>query len=132
MKKYLVGFLAGLVGVAGLAGAASVSGIQSIIGSQVDVSTGAPVVAQTGETISAQVGGGNFGKWTATGTTTGAGTLTFPDAVVNGRVCVFRNISHPGATNAIDQTAATDGKTVVTIAGTIVSGDVIGYNCGAF
>jgi uncharacterized protein YjcR len=101
-----------------------------MIGAMVDVSTGAPAIAQTGQTISAQKGGANVGQWIATGATTGAGTLTFPDAVPTGRFCTFSNETTPA--DVITQTNATDGKTVVTIAGTIVSGNQIAYQCDAF
>lgn len=130
-RDFVLGLLVAVAGAAGLALAASTGGFQTLVGAQVDGSgpSGAPVVVQSGQTISAQAGGSNAGRWTATGTTTAAGTLTFPDAAPGGRECDFNDLT----TNAdkVTQTTATDGKTVVTIAGTIVSGDVISYTCMA-
>jgi hypothetical protein len=131
--KTFRGFVIGLlIAVAGVAGAASIGGFLTIVGAQVDASGlngGTPVVVQAGQTISAQAGGANAGRWTATGTTTAAGTLTFTDAAPNGRECDFNDLTT--VADRVTQTAATDGKTVVTIAGTIVSGDVINYQCMA-
>lgn len=131
-KNFFLGvFVAAIAGLAGLALAATTyPGFLAVVGAQVDLSTDAPVIAQTGQTISAQLGGANAGQWVATGATTGAGTLTFPSAAPNGRYCDFTN-RHTAA-DVITQTDATDGKTVVTIAGTIVSGDKISYSCWAF
>lgn len=139
-SKFVLGaFVALVLGVAGLGLAASGSGyngfnpatgLDGIKGTIVDNSTDIPVIAQTGQTISAQVGAANAGKWVATGATTGAGTLTFANAAPNGRTCHFRDRTTPADT--LTQSTATDGKTVVTVAGTIVSGDTLDYICVAF
>lgn len=128
MKKYVVGFLAGLVLVAGLAGAASISGVQALVGALVDVSSGTPVLAITGGT-SAQKGGSNAGQYLNTATTA-AGTLTFPDAVNGGRVCDFNDETTPA--DKVTQGNATDGKTVVTVVGTVSAGDLISYQCTGY
>jgi hypothetical protein len=128
-RGFVIGLLVAVAGVAGAAGLALYPGFFSIPGQMIDLSTDSPVVAQTGQTISAQVGGANAGRWTATGATTGAGTVTFPTAAPNGRECDFNDLTT--VADRITQTTATDGKTVVTIAGTIVSGDVINYQCMA-
>ena len=121
---------AGLVLAAAYNGFNPTTGLDGVRGTFVDNSTDVPVIAQTGQTISAQKGGANAGQWVATGATTGAGTLTFAKAAPNGRACIFSDMT----TNAdkITQTTATDGTTVVTVAGTIVSGDQINYHCIAF
>jgi len=137
LSKFVLGaFTALVLGVAGLGLAASYNGfnpstgLEGVKGTLTDNSLDIPVIAQTGQTISAQKGSANAGQWVATGATTGAGTLTFVNAAPNGRVCLFSDET----TNAdkITQTTATDGKTVVTIAGTIVSGDQINYQCFGF
>lgn len=139
-SKILLGaFLATVLGFAVLGLAASgsgyngfnpLTGLEGVRGTLIDNALDIPTIAQTGQTISAQKGSANAGQWTATGATTGAGTLTFVNAATNGRACLFSDLT----TNAdkITQTTATDGKTVVTIAGTIVSGDVINYQCFAY
>lgn len=140
MKKFtqfLVGaFAAALVCSAGVALAAAYNGfnpstgLEGLKGTLVDNSLDVPLIAQSGQTISAQKGSANTGQWLATGATTGAGTLTFVNAAPTGRECIFRDMSTPA--DLVTQTTATDGKTVVTIAGTIVSTDVIQYHCIAF
>lgn len=129
MKKILA-LAAGLTLAAVVAAANLYPGFFALIGAEVDVSTDAPVIAQAGQTISAQKGGANSGQWVATGTTTGAGTLTFADAAPNARACQF--VNETLASRTLSQTNATDGKTVVTVAGTITSGDQFSYNCMAF
>lgn len=132
LKSFLLGAaVVCFAGFAGLSIAANLfPGVQSVLGVLVDVSTDTPVIAQSGQTISGQAGGANTGVWVATGATTGAGTLTFTDAAPNGRVCDFND--ETTVADKVTQTTATNGKTVVTIAGTIVSGDQISYSCMAY
>lgn len=106
------------------------TGLEATHGVLTDGSTTVLTIAQTGQTITAQKGGNNTGFWTATGATTGAGTLTFAVKAPTGRFCQFKDVTTPA--DSLVQTGATDGTTIVTVAGTIVSGDVIGYQCGAF
>lgn len=106
------------------------TGLETMHGTLVDGSASAPTIAQTGQTISAQLGSTNAGTWVATGATTGAGTLTFAVAAPNGRACNFKDLTTPA--DALNQTSATDGKTVVTVAGTIVSADKFAYVCFAY
>lgn len=137
LVKVLTGaFLAVIVGFTGLSIAATyygwnpATGLETSHGTQVDGSLDVPVIAQTGQTISGQKGGANAGEWIATGATTGAGTLTFLNAAPNGRYCTFTDKTTNADTLA--QTTATTGVTVVTVAGTIVSGDHIAYQCEAY
>jgi len=95
-------------------------------GSFVDLSSAvAPVVAMTGQTITAQKGGGNAGSFVATGTTTGASTYTFPVAAPTGRICLFHDLTTP-ADSVVESATSTY---VVTATGTIVSGDTIQFIC---
>lgn len=116
----------------GLAVAASTAfpGFQAVIGALVDLSTDQPTIAMTGQTISAQLGGSNWGSFVATGATTGASTLTFANAAPNGRACGIKDLTTPA--DSVNQTNATDGKTVVTFSGTVVSGDKFTYVCHAY
>ena len=122
--------------VAGLAGAAYVTyfgfdpstGLDGTLGQRVDLSSNAPVIVLSGQTISAQKGGANDGVFVATGTTTGAFVFTFPQAVPNGFICTVLDLT---TTTDFVREASYTTKTV-TFAGTIVSGDLLGYRCGAF
>lgn len=128
-----LGWSIAALALAGLAIAAAPSvytGFSTLRGAEVDISTDSPTIAMTGQTISAQKGGANTGSFVATGATTGASTLTFTDAMPSGRLCGMKDVTTTADTLA--QTAATDGKTVVTFSGTIVSGDKIFYECHGF
>lgn len=137
MRKYLKGLFLGVVATMGIAAMATTyyygwnpsTLLETSHGTLVDGSGGAPVIAQSGQTISAQAGGAQDGTWVATGATTGAGTLTFPVAVPTGRYCIFQDITT--VADHLVQTTATNGVTVVTVAGTIASGDQTIYHCGA-
>lgn len=141
-SKKIAAVLAGLTIAAGFAFAAATynfgynsapgGGTETFHGAFVDGSAATyalPTIVQAGQTISAQVGGQNAGAWVATGTTTAAGTLTFPVAVPTNRTCVFTDITTLADT--VKQTTAVS-TTVVTIAGTIVSGDTITYLCNSY
>lgn len=111
-------------------------GFWSVPGTAVDVSTDAPVITASGQTISAQLGGANAGWFVATGTTTGAFTFTWPLA--------SSGVHH--LCNVKDLTTTADSVTLATITvgtanttadtttftGTIVSGDKLVYSCSAF
>lgn len=126
MKKYLVGVFAALAACAGLAfGAAQFGGFFAVPGVMVDAGTNPPVLAITGG-ATAQIGGGNAGLYTNTATTA-AGTLTFPDAMPQARICDFND--ETTVTNKVTQGVATDGKTVVTVVGTVGAGDRISWSC---
>lgn len=135
-KHFILGVVFALATAAGLAGAAvyngfnPATGLDGVRGVLVDNSADVPVIAQTGQTISGQLGAANSGQWVATGATTGAGTLTFLDAAPNGRTCIFMDATTPA--DKLTQSTATNGKTVVTVAGTIVSGDTLLYHCFAY
>jgi hypothetical protein len=139
LSRYLTGLVAGLVLAAALPALAAATyyygwnpstNLETLHGVDVDGSAGLnPVVVQSGQTISGQVGNANVGAWVATGTTTAAGTLTFPTAVPTMRICSFVDETTPA--DKVTQTTAVS-TTVVTIAGTIVSGDTISYTCEAF
>lgn len=107
------------------------TGLETTHGVEVDGSAGVSTVTivQAGQTISGQVGGANAGSWVATGATTAAGTLTFSVAVPTQRVCSF--VDNTTRADLVGQTTAVS-KTVVTISGTIVSGDQISYQCEAY
>lgn len=130
-REFVLGLFIAVAGLAGLAYAAGVNypGFLSIAGVQVDLSTDTPVLAITGGSTG-QLGGGNTGLYVNTATTA-AGTLTFPAAAPNGRVCDFNDETNV-ATAIVRQTSATDGKTVVTVAGTVTAGDKISWSCMAF
>jgi hypothetical protein len=102
-------------------------GFWSLIGASVDVSTDAPVATGSGDTFASYVGGANTGTFIVTGTA-GAITLTFPDAMPNGRVCVLKDITTPADSPA--QSAFTTTTAVFT--GTVVTGDKLAYDCRGF
>lgn len=129
-RGFVFGLVAALAGAAGLALAAGVNfpGFQAITGTMVDVSTDSPTIAITGGQ-SAVAGGSNTGVYVNTATTA-AGTLTFVGAAPGGRVCDFND--ETTVTNKVTQGAATDGKTVVTVVGTVGAADKISWSCVAY
>ena len=117
--------------IAGLAIAVSPSvyaGFNTITGTLVDISTDVPLSVLSGPTSSAQKGGANAGVSKATGTTTGAFVFTWVAAAPNGRRCGIKDLTTPADT--VVQNAYT--TTTVTFQGTIVSADVMTYDCTAF
>lgn len=125
-RSFALGLFVAVAGVAGLAyGAAQFVGFFALPGQMVDAGTNPPVLAITGGS-SAQSGGGNTGVYVNTATT-GAGTLTFAEAMPGGRVCDFND--ETTVADKVTQGVATDGKTVVTVVGTVAAGDKIGWSC---
>jgi len=122
--------------VTALVAAAAFPGFEAIKGTMVDVSTDAPVITATGQTISGQLGGANSGWFVATGTTTGAFTFTWPLASsgVHHR-CGIRDITTT-ADSVVLATITVGAQNVTadttTFTGTIVSGDKLVYDCTAF
>jgi hypothetical protein len=104
------------------------TGINGLPGQFVDLSLNKPVITAAGQTISAQVGGAVAGAFVATGTTTGAFTFTYPQPVLTGFACSLVDIT----TTADSSKEVAYTTTTVTFAGTIVSGDLLVYECVAF
>lgn len=133
MKKLLGFVLAALFCVGASAAYVSYVGFNPTLnqegmpGANIDLSP-APVIAMTGQTISAQVGGQNAGSFVATGATTGASTITFPQPAAHGWACTVQDLTTTG--DFVRQSATT--TTVATFVGTIVSADKFQYSCTGY